>query len=753
VIGRPHVYLLGLCVGIAGAVGWRPPFAFALVAGVPLLVVAIVLRSAAARVAAVTVLVALGGLAWGSARLGVLDRSVLLPLVGTTERVTVVVTAPPRRTPFSVRVFARTELVDDRRVSEAVLLSLPPARAPPQGARLQLVADIEEPRPPADGFDERAWLRRRGVHVVLHGTSWRLVGRRGGLAGFADRLHERLTRTIAPGLSGERRAILRGIVLGEDEGLDAELRDAFRASGLYHLLAVSGQNVAFLALGVLGLAWLLGIPRAVGQVGVIAAIGGYVLAVGWQPSVVRAGVAGALASLAWLAARDRDRWWFLLAGALVLLAWNPYSVTDPGFQLSFAAVAAIFVVVPRLQLALEGYPLGRWLRTLLAVAIACGAATAPIVWLHFRAVPVYTVPANALAAPVVGPLLGLGLLAAALHPVAPAAATALAWVNGWLASYLAACARAVAALPGAQITSGRVLVAIVASGAALLVWPRLYAPRPARAALLATTAAAALLGWERPREPPPPAPDGLRLTFIDVGQGDATLVQVPEGALLVDEGPPEAHVDRRLAALGVERLDAMLLSHPSRDNIGGAVEVVRRVPVRTVLEPDLPFENPFGVPAVREARRRGIAVFVPRAGDELRLGRLRIRVLWPRDGDRHTADPNDHAVVLLLSYGAFDALLPADAESNITMPLAVPAELYKVGHHGSRDDRLDELLARLDPKVAVISVGARNDYGHPTPSTLAALRARQGLRLYRTDLDGSVVVESDGRAIEVRTER
>lgn len=752
-IGRPHVYLLALCAGIAGAVAWRVTFPIAAAAACLVLAGVVLVRSEPVRVVGVALLFALGGLAWGAARLDVLDRSVLLPLVGTTERVVAVVTAPPRRTPFAVRVFARTELVGDRRVSEAVLLSLPPGRAPPQGARLELLVDVEAPRPPDDGFDERAWLRRRAVHVVLHGSRWRIVGRRGGVAGFADRLHERLARTIAPGLAGEQRAILRGIVLGEDEGLDSGLRDAFRASGLYHLLAVSGQNVAFLAVGVLGLAWLLGIPRIVGQVGVIAAICGYVLAVGWQPSVVRAGVAGGLASLAWLVARDRDRWWFLLAGALVLLAWNPYSVSDPGFQLSFAAVGAIFVAVPRLRLTLEGYPLGRWLRTLLAVAVACGVATAPILWLHFRAVPVYTVPANALAAPVVGPLLGLGLAAAALHPVAPSAAGALAWANGWLASYLAGCARAVAALPGAQITSGSLLLAIAASSVALMLWPRLYPPRAARLAVVAATAAAAFVGWERPRDPPPPAPDGLRLTFLDVGQGDATLIQVPEGALLVDQGPPEAHVERRLSALGVRRLDAILLTHPSRDNIGGAVEIVRHVPVRTLLEPDLPFENPFGLPAVREARRRGTLLAVPRAGDELRFGRLRVRVLWPRDGDRHSADPNDHAVVLLLSYGAFDALLPADAESNITLPLAVPVELYKVGHHGSRDDRLERLLARLDPQIAVISVGARNDYGHPTPSTLAVLHARPALRLYRTDLHGSIVVESDGRGIEVRTER
>jgi competence protein ComEC len=753
VIVGPHLYAVALCVGIATANVVRPaPLIVAAAAGV-VSCLAFVMRLGAARAVALSLALAAGGLAWGGGRLAVLDRSLLVPLVGRTERVVVVVTTPPRRTPFAVRVFGRTEQVGRRRISEAVLLTLPPGRAPPQGGRLNLLAKIEAPRPPTDGFDERSWLRRRGVHVVLDGHGWRVVGRRGGLLGFADRLHARLVRTIAPGLTGERRAILRGIVLGEDEGLAPELRDAFRASGLYHLLAVSGQNVAFLAVGVLGLAWLLGIPRVFGQVGVIAAIVAYVLAVGWQPSVVRAGVAGGLASLAWLTARDRDRWWFLLAGALVLLSWNPYSAADPGFQLSFAAVAAIFLAVPRLRLRLEGYPLGSWLRTLLAVAIACGLATAPILWLHFGAVPVYTVPANALAAPVVGPLLGLGLAAAALHPLAPSAAAAAAWLNGWMAAYLAGCARAVAALPGAQITSGRLLVAFTVSSGALLLWPRLYPPRLARAAVLGATAAVAFVGWDRPREAPPPAPDGLRLTFLDVGQGDSTLIQVPEGSVLVDEGPPEAHVARRLGRLGVRQLDAMLLTHPSRDNIGGAVEVLRRIAVRTLFEPDLPFDNPFGRPAVREARRRALRILTPRAGDTLRLGRLNVRVLWPRDGVRHSSDPNDHAVVLLVSYGAFDALLPADAESNVTLPLAVPVELYKVGHHGSRDDGLRDLLQRLDPHVAVISVGAGNDYGHPAPSTLAALRARTGLRLHRTDLDGAVVVESDGRTIEIRTER
>jgi competence protein ComEC len=228
----------------------------------------------------------------------------------------------------------------------------------------------------------------------------------------------------------------------------------------YPLLAVSGQNVALVAGSALVLAWLLGIPRLLGELGALAAIGAYVLAVGAQPSVVRAAVAGALGSLAWITARQKDRWHFLLLGAIVLLAWNPYTVLDPGFELSFAAVVAIFSLAPRIRRRLDGYPIPRGLADVVAVSTACGLATAPLSWLQFHAIPLLTVPANALAAPAVVPLLGLGLAAAAVAPVSGGAAATLAALNGWCAAYLAGCARLVGSLPFAQIRSDRGAVAL-----------------------------------------------------------------------------------------------------------------------------------------------------------------------------------------------------------------------------------------------------------------------------------------------------
>jgi competence protein ComEC len=156
-----------------------------------------------------------------------------------------------------------------------------------------------------------------------------------------------------------------------------------------------------------------------------------------------------------------DRWYFFLLGALVLLAWNPYTLLDPGFQLSFAAVAAIFVLVPRLLRLFEGYPLPTQLAGVVAVSTACGLATAPILWFQFHAVPLLTVPANALAAPAMPPLLALAFAAALAGLVFPPAGTAIAWLNGWFAAYLAGCARLVGGLPGAQVRSGRALLELL----------------------------------------------------------------------------------------------------------------------------------------------------------------------------------------------------------------------------------------------------------------------------------------------------
>lgn len=753
----PTLVVASACVGLAASNVLSPaPLVCALLVLAGL--VAVVVLDPRLRPAGLALALAATGLWWGSLRVDALERSVLAAEVGASGTAEVVVTGAPRRSEWGIRALGVARRFRGEELRERVLVTLPVGRSPPRGAVLEAWVRVSDPRPPSRGFDERDWLARQGVHVVLRASSWRETGRRGGVAGLGDRLRDRVELAVSRGTDGLRRAIVLGVVLGEDEGLPRAVQDDFRASGLYHLLAVSGQNVAFIAGGVLGLGWLLRVPRVGRELLTLGAIAGYVLAVGWQPSVVRAGVAGALASLAWLAARPRDRWHFLVLGALVLLAWTPTTLYEPGFQLSFAAVAGIFVGVPRARRRLEGYPVPTWAVDVLSVSLVCGLVTAPIVLFHFDRAPVYTVPANALAFLAMPWVLGLGLLAAAADPVSPPVAAALAWLAGWGAAWLDLVARSVASLPGAQVGSrSALLVGVVLA----LGW---VAARGARSALgrrpelpLAAFGTILLVAvWVLAARPEATwtAPDGLRVTFLDVGQGDAVLLETASVRILVDQGPPEADVAGQLLRMGVRSLSAIVLTHPERDHVGGAAEVLRRLRVGTVLDPMLATTGPEREEALAAARARRVPVRALRRGTAFRAGGLGLEALWPPDGGAPSENPNLNAAVLLATYGQIEVFLPADAESDVTGRIRVgDVDVLKVAHHGSEDPGLERQLRELRPEVAVVSVGRGNGYGHPRPETLAALASVPGITVLRTDLDGRVVVESDGRRLRVRRGR
>jgi competence protein ComEC len=751
----PALLVAAACVGLSLSVWLRLPTLLLAPSACGAAVAALGTRDRR-RLACAGIAVALVGLWWGALRNDALERSLLVARIGEHASARVVITGPVRRTPFALRAPAQVTRFGGTSMRERVLLELPTGRAPPQGAVLELRAQPVAPRGPETGFDERGWLARQGIHVVLHGDDPRVVGRRGGIGGVADRLRAHVERTLARGTRGEQRTVLTGIVLGEDDGIDPSLSDAFQASGLTHLLAVSGQNVAITAVGVVEAARIVGIGRLAGEGVAILAVLAYALAVGWQPSVVRAAVAGTLASLGWITARPRDRWHALAVGALVLLSWTPSAALEPGFQLSFAAVVAIFVVLPRAAGVPDAYPVPRGLWDVLVVALACGLVTAPIVWIHFGAVALWTVPANIAAEPAMPPLIALSLAATLIEPVLPGAATALAWLAGWCAAWIALVARVVSGWPSARIHSPIALAAGLAlAGAALGV--RALPPRRRRTAVvglvsvaLACASAACALrpapSWRPPR--------GLRVTFLDVGQGDGTLVEAPGGAILVDEGPPEADVAEQLRRMGLRSLTAIVLTHPQRDHIGGAADVLDRLRVGEVLDPGIDARSADHDGAVSAARRHRVPIVVVRQGDVFRVGALWLRILWPDGPGAPGEDPNQHAVVALASFGATDVLLTADAESDVTRRLPLHhVEILKVAHHGSEDPGLPDLLRVLRPRLAVIEVGRGNDYGHPRPETLAALAALPGLETLRTDENGRIVVESDGRRITVRSQR
>jgi competence protein ComEC len=469
----PHAVAGALCLGFALANLGRLPLLPALLAAGVLGGFGFCL-GARFRWPALFVAVVAVAWGWGSARLAQLDDSVLAARIGTFERALVDVEEPPRTGSFDQRMRVRVLRWGTLRTREPALLELPLGRSPPQGSRLELLGELRAPPGPSNGFDETTWLRRQGIRVVLRSQVWRIVGRRRGVSGVGDAVGRWLASDTARGLSGERRDVIEAIVLGRSSGLDQTLLVDFRASGLYHCLAVDGLKVAAVGGGVAAVILFAGLGSYLAQIAALLTVSAYALAVGLHPSVVRAALAAGLSSLAWLAARERDRWQALLVGAAVLLGWNPYSLFDAGFQLSFAAVASIFVVAPRVVRALEGYPVSHEVAQLIGVSTACGLATAPVTWFQFHQISLVTVPANVIAVPVVVEVLGLALLTAVVAPVAPPVAAAMAQLNGWGAWFVAMCARVFGSLPGAQITSPRAAAALAlgAAGAAAYAWRR-----------------------------------------------------------------------------------------------------------------------------------------------------------------------------------------------------------------------------------------------------------------------------------------
>jgi competence protein ComEC len=278
--------------------------------------------------------------------------------------------------------------------------------------------------------------------------------------------------------------------------------------------------------------------------------------------------------------------------------------------------------------------------------------------------------------------------------------------------------------------------------------------RSAMAATVAITTIAACGAWfATRRDDGTSAPAHLRISFLDVGQGDATLIQDRGAAVLVDTGPPGAHVVARLRHAGVRRLDALVVTHAQLDHDGGAPSVLAALPVGMILDGRDGVRTPVGEEMASIAARRHVRLITPAVGQALRTGRLAVRILWPRREPRalHVgADPNDRAIVSLVRDGGVSVLLAADVESDVLAGLDLPAvDVMKVSHHGSADAGLPALLARLRPSIAVISVGAGNPYGHPAATTVRAL-SRAVPHVYRTDRDGSVRIDDVRGVLEVR---
>ena len=777
---RPLLVILAYITGVGLSLELHSPgmsVTALIAAGVCLLAVTL-LSARWARAAALVIAFLLLGLMAGSLRQQALEESLLAGFEGKWVTAEVTVTKAPRLAGGRLSFRGHADKVVRRHLyqpaDENVMVQIYchdscgrlAGEQLEEGRRVRVRGVVTEPstNPGAD-FDYGLYLRRRGVNAIITTSLTDLEitpGRRGGPAGVVDRLRRHARHSLMAGDWGAAGGLYLGIVLGDTSGVPEDVIDDFRASGLLHLLAVSGQNVVLLGFIVMLICRGLWLPRLVSTAIAAAAIGVYVPLTGADPSIVRAGIVGVLGLAAMFFSRQTDTYHFLALSAAVILTINPNSLFDPGFQLSYAAVLAIFLVAPALSAPLSSVP--AILREPVAISAAAGLVTAPILLYHFHQVPLMTIPANVAAAPVSGPVMLMGVLSTAVAPVSGS----LNWLLNALAAvctgYLVTVARFFASLPRATYTGDAPgLLAMSAFYAMLVLMVRAAGKtglagavawvRQRRSYMLAAVLLPALLiGLAWLGGGTGKAPDSYTVSCLDVGQGDATLIQVPGGATVLIDGGPGSDIVRLLREHGVRRLDAVILTHPHADHLSGLLPVVRKYDVVRFYDASPLTASPLYRDLLQELERQGTPYGTLKRGQVLRFQELQLKVLHPGES-RHEDDANADSLVLNASYRGLDILLPGDAEGETLLTLDLePVDIYKVGHHGSKDDYMEQVLRKIKPQIAVISVGEGNSYGHPAESTLTKLAAA-GSRVYRTDQRGTVTISLAGDSMAVRVER
>ncbi|HET7724357.1 MAG TPA: ComEC/Rec2 family competence protein [Propionibacteriaceae bacterium] len=557
-------------------------------------------------------------------------------------------------------------------------------------------------------------------------------------------------REAASTLPGDRSALVPALTLGDTSRVSPTMRDQFRATGLTHIMAVSGANLALLlAFVVLVAKWCgVGGRRLAGLS--VATVAAFVVLCRAEPSVVRAAAMGVVTLAALGREAGRGGGVRLVSVSVVVLCFvDPWLSRSWGFALSVAACLGIVWWGRRWARAL-GHWLPGWLAEALAVPLSAQVATQPLVTALSGQVSVVGVPANALAGPFVGPATVLGFACAGVAWLLPDVGRILAWAAGWASAPILAVARVGASLPGATVAWPSSAVAIGLVVVACLAFARV-APSVLRrwwltlplalALVLALLRAPYHLGW------PPPS---WQMVACDVGQGDATVVSAAPGqAVLVDTGPDPVALLRCLDQVGIEAVPLLVLTHYHADHVGGLAALLASRPVgRAIVSP---LASPAATAAAirLELEDRGIPVTTAATGDDLVVGRARWQTVAASsdigagvDAGESSAE-NNSSIVGRVSVPGLSVLVTGDIEPEgqeaaVASGVDLNADVLKVPHHGS-SRQSGAFLAATHATVALVEVGLGNTYGHPAAKTLRTLEGL-GMQVVRTDQRGAVAV-------------
>jgi len=725
---------------------------------------------------------------------------------GIVEIQGMVADEPDIRDRYCLLTFSANDVTangEKEEVSGTALIRVPRYPAYRYGDVLKIMGRLETP-PQFEDFDYKSYLARQGIYSVIYYPEVEVLDHSQGFKPlqWIYSLRERLSASLARALPEPQGSLAQAILLGLRGNIPDSLYGAFSRTGTAHLLAISGLHISiiiamFLSFGIL----VFGRQRSIYIWLTLVLTWLYALLAGMHPPIIRAAIMGSLFLIAEYLGRQRSAIIALAFAAAVMVGIQPHVLWSVSFQLSFLAMAGLVLLYPYFQVwgrkgvaslfrARERIAAaGGMITDGFAATLAAIVAVGPLIAYNFGVVSLVALPATFFSLPALPFIIVTAALVAFTGLFALLAAQIFGWLAWLFLSYIVFIVRGFDALPYSSIEVATVstwhvwgyyviLAGVIASlkhrkqladfSSRLISGIKKVAegiPKPrlgfSTKWLILPFLVVVILVWSVALTTPD---DKLHVSFLDVGQGDAILIQTPNGQdILIDGGPDPQKINLELG----ERLpfwdrtiDLVVCTQPQADHVTGLVEVLLRYKVKQVLEPGVSYNSSIYQEWLRLVEDKGIEYNIARAGQEVDLGNgIKMEVLNPPatlyEGTSHDVDNN--GVVLKLTWGKVSFLFTADIREEAEFELIgqranLKSTVLKVAHHGSKTSTTSQFLAAVDPEVAVISVGADNTFGHPSPEVMERLIDRLGEdNVYRTDEDGTVELITDGDRLWVRT--